>query len=101
MGLNAALVDFRGKILDRIDDPTNLLHKVLPSMDEKPGHLLSKIDWYGDTYFNYLQMPQFLSEWADLEERAQTPQEQSLVAAIRNVADRCLRDRGLLRFIGD
>jgi hypothetical protein len=68
---------------------------------EDPGPLLSKIDWHGNTHFNYLQMKQFLGEWDQLGSRAQRPQEKALVLDDRVLACRCQQDRGLLRFIGD
>ena len=103
MGLGIALVDFRGQILDRADDPKNFLHRALPPADDESESLLSKIDWYGDTYFNHIQMKRFLAEWQKLEHLAQTPEELTLVAAVRDLAVRCQKDEGLvvLRFIGD
>jgi hypothetical protein len=79
----------------------NFLHKLLPSANPDSDCLLAKIDWYGDTYFNYLQMKQFIVGWSQLARRAQTPEEQALVSGIRGLAMRCETDRDLLRFIGD
>ena len=101
MGLGVALVNFRGEILDRVDDPKNFLHRLLPPADEDADSLLSKVDWYGDTYFNHLQMQHFLTEWDQLARRAQTPEEQALVAGVRNLAVLCQNDVTVLRFIGD
>jgi len=104
MGLGIVLMDFLGEILDRVDDTGNFLHRALPPADDESESTLAKIDWYGDTYFNYLQMKRFLAEWhqlAQLAQLAQTPDEQALVAAVNGLAHRCQRDRGLLRFIGD
>lgn len=101
MGLGIALVDFRGEILERVDDTKNFLHRLLPPADDESASVLAKIDWYGDTYFNYLQMKRFLTEWQQLVERAQTPEEQALVTAVRGLALRCQSDRNMLRFIGD
>ena len=101
MGLGIALVDFRGEILDRVDDTKNSLHKLLPSVDEQSESILAKIDWYGDTYFNYLQMKRFLTEWQQLTERARSTEEQALVTTVANLARRCQSDRNILRFVGD
>jgi hypothetical protein len=101
MGLGIALVDCNGQILDRVGDPRNFLHRLLPPADEESESLVAKIDWYGDTYFNYLQMKRFLVEWDWLATRARTPEEQALIAAVRNLAVRCQKDRDILRFIGD
>jgi hypothetical protein len=89
------------EVLDRVDDPHNFLHGLLPPADEESHQLLAKIDWYGDTYFNYLQMKIFLDEWDQLARRAQTPEERTLLDEVRRLALRCQKDREILRFIGD
>jgi hypothetical protein len=101
MGLGIVLTDCNGKFLERVDDPKNFLHKLLPPGDEASESVLAKIDWYGDTYFNYLQIKRFLEEWDQLGHRAKTPEENELVDGVRRLATRCREDRSLLRFIGD
>src|SRR5579863_2156232 len=101
MGLGIVVTDYSGKVFDRIGDPKNFLHKLLPAADEDSAALLTKIDWYGDTYFNYIQMKRFIEEWDELEHRAQRPEERELVDGVKCLAIRCQRDRNLLRFIGD
>lgn len=104
MGLGIAIVDFVGEILDRVDDPHNFLHRLLPPASEESDSMLSKVDWYGDTYFNYLQMKRFLAEWDEMAGRAKTPEERGLISGVRKLAVRCREDRGnvnVLRFIGD
>ena len=101
MGLSTALTDCNGKILERVDDPKNLLHRLLPPADEASGSVLAKIDWYGDTYFNYLQIKRFLEEWDQLEKRAKSPEEKPLIEGVRRLAVQSQKDRGLLRFIAD
>jgi hypothetical protein len=100
MGLSIALTDCNGKILETVDDPKNFLHRLLPSGEESQN-LLAKIDWYGDTYFNYLQIKEFLEEWDKLEQRATSPEEKALIDGVRRLAMQSAKDRGLLRFIGD
>ncbi len=101
MGLGIALEDFKRETLDRVDDTQNFLHRLLPPASEDSDSLLARIDWYGDTYFNYLQMRQFLCEWDELANRAQTPEERALLSGVRNLASRCQKDRNILRFVGD
>jgi hypothetical protein len=101
MGLSIILADCNGELIERLDDPKNVLHKLLPASSETSSAALAKIDWYGDTYFNYLQMMQFLGEWDQLERRAESSQEKAVVSGVRQLAMRCQKDRGLLRFIGD
>lgn len=101
MGLNIVVTDYRGEIFEKVDDPKNFLHRLLPPSDEESTSLLAKIDWYGDTYFNYLQVKRFLEEWDGVGQRVQTPEEHELVEGVRRLAKRCQQDRSLLRFIGD
>jgi len=101
MGISIALVDSKSDVIDRVDDEKNFLHKLLPPVDEDSQSLLAKIDWYGDTYFNYLQMKGFLREWDGMTARAKTREERDLVNAVRELALRCQRDQEVLRFIGD
>jgi hypothetical protein len=101
MGLGVALIDFKYEVLDRVDDPHNFLHRLMPPPDEESPELLAKIDWFGDTYFNYLQMKNFLAEWDRLGHSARTQDEGTLLEQVRHLAVRCQRDREILRFIGD
>lgn len=101
MGLNIVLIDFNGKPIESIDDPKNFLHRLLPPSDEASDSMLAKIDWYGDTYFNYLQMKRFLEEWDRLEQGTESSEDKILISALRRLALRCQQDRCLLRFIGD
>jgi hypothetical protein len=89
MGLGIAVVTFTGEIVDRVDDPRNFPHRLLPPADEDSDQLLAKVDWYGDTYFNYLQMKRFLREWDEMGKRARTTEEQTLIAVVRKFAVRC------------
>jgi len=101
MGLNIVLTDCNGEFVERIDDPRNLLHRLLPPADEESESVLAKIDSYGDTYFNHLQIWRFLREWDELEQRVQSPEEKELIIGVRHLALRCQKDRTLLRMIGD
>jgi hypothetical protein len=51
MGLGIVVTDYTNEVFDRVDDPKNILHRILPPADEESASLLSKIDWYEDTYF--------------------------------------------------
>jgi hypothetical protein len=101
MGLSIAMSGLDGKILERIDDPRNVLHRLLPPASDTDNRCLAKIDWYGDTYFNYLQIPGLLAELDELGRRASTGEESTLIVAISELAVRCSQKRFLLRFIGD
>lgn len=61
--MNVVLTDCNGELIESINDPKNFLHKLLPPADEASDSVLAKIDWYGDTHFNYLPIKLFLEEW--------------------------------------
>ena len=103
MGLIIRLETERGKELDRVDDPKNLLHKLLPLHDDTSFQLLRFVDWYADTTFNGLQAPVVISELNRIaEERAETPEGKALLADIARLADHCLGVGPFyLKFYGD
>ncbi|HXA51669.1 MAG TPA: hypothetical protein VNV86_15240 [Candidatus Acidoferrum sp.] len=70
--------------------------------DEWGGRIESIADPYGDTVFNPLQIPRFLSEWADVVLNARTDEDKTLVSQIETLARRCADEVHLyLKFIGD
>lgn len=101
MAIEVALQNERGEVLVIVHDSRNLMPRLLErSMADEP--FLGQIDWYGDTVFNRVQMPLFLSAWRALAQQAQTPDETKLVREIRELAERCESDVHLyLKFIGD
>lgn len=61
--------------------------------------LLHYIDPYGDTYFNQVQMSDFLADWDSLQPEGVERQQWTVV---RDMAVRCQNEPHLyLRFIGD
>jgi hypothetical protein len=102
MGLRIALEDENGKVVEALSDEKNLLRKLLPAELGLPHSLLGFIDPYGDTVFNRLQMNQFLAEWGNITEQARTPEEKSLMAGVKALAQSCEAGVHLyLKFIGD
>jgi hypothetical protein len=103
MGLDIQLQDEFGGQIDSILDPKNLLPGLLPPDEKIEAYpMLSGIDLYGDTVFNRLQMPRFLSEWAEVASNARTEEERKLVLDIQELARRCSDDvHKYLKFIGD
>jgi hypothetical protein len=101
MGFDINLEKERGEVVATVEDPKNLLHRVLErSLVDEPR--LAEIDWNGNTIFNRLQMPRFLSEWQTLANHSQSPEEAKLVSEIRELAERCESGVHLyLKFIGD
>jgi hypothetical protein len=102
MGLGIELQDELGGQLDMVADPKNFLGRLLPQNDDPLHPMLASIDSYGDTVFNRMQMPRFLSEWSEISEKAQSPDERELVAKIESLARRVQDDVHLyLKFVGD
>ena len=101
MGFAINLETERGEILATLLDPTNLLHRLLErSSGLEP--ILEEIDWYGNTVFNRLQIPRFLSNWETLASQAQNPNELEMVNHVKALAIRCGKSVHLyLKFVGD
>jgi len=102
MGLTVLVETEAGEPIDRVEDPTNVLHRFLPNPKDARFRYLGTIDWYGDTVFNDLQIPQFLEEWAQITDMAPVPAESALVRTIKQVAQRAGNERHLsLKIYGD
>jgi hypothetical protein len=101
MGFDINLQTERGEVLKTVSDPQNLVHRLLErSIPEEPQ--LAEIDWYGDTVFNRLQMPRFLTQWKILASHAQTPEQLRITEDVKELATRCKESVHLyLKFIGD
>jgi hypothetical protein len=101
MGFDINLQDERGVVRATIGDPQNLLHRLLErSFADEPQ--LVEIDWNGDTVFNRLQMPRFLSHWKILADHIKTPEEAKVVEDVRALAMECEGAVHLyLKFVGD
>lgn len=101
MGLDIALQNERGQVIETVGDPKNLLHRVLErAIPDEPG--LAEIDWNGDTTFSRLQVPRFLSQWAVVMRHSQSAEERDLTRKIEFLAERCRDGVHLyLKFIGD
>jgi hypothetical protein len=101
MGFDINLEKEHGEVFDSIEDPTNILHRLLERCGGDDSHL-AEIDWNGDTTFNRLQIPRFLAEWETLAQYSKSPEEAKLVADVRRLAERCASGVHLyLKFIGD
>jgi len=102
MGLTVCLETEAGESLEQVEDPTNILHRLLPRPADANYRWCSTIDWYGDTVFNRLQAPHLLEEWRRISTLASQPDEVSLMRAVERMAEK-LEDGGhiYLRFYGD
>jgi hypothetical protein len=103
LGIEVQLQDEMGGRIDSVADPRNRLGDLLPPGEKINSYpMLAGIDPYGDTVFNPLQIPRFLSEWADVVSKAQTEEDQTLVTQIESLARRCASEvHTYLKLIGD
>ncbi len=102
MGLGIVLQDERGKRIDGVEDPTNILHRLLPSPDDMSSRCLRYVDWYGDTVFNRRQIGDVLEELQLLSKKAHADDEKELLGRIINLARRCQGEAHLyVKFCGD
>jgi len=102
VGLAIVLQDERGTRIDGVEDPRNILHRLLPSADDPKSRCLRYVDWYGDTVFNRWQIVDVLDELRLLVEKAQGDDEKSLLDRIIDLAERCKHEPHLyVKFCGD
>jgi hypothetical protein len=102
MGITTVLETEDGKPLATVEDPTNVLHRILPAVDDPNYQCLNCIDWYGDTVFNYLQGRQFVAEWEMLKPETGDAEAQKVFEAIRKLGQRLQKERHVyLKFYGD
>ena len=103
MGISARVVHKRGdQVGDSVNDPADLLHKLLPSPDDESYRCLGFIDWYGKTTFNRYQITSFLRELARIGMRTDRPEERALLARLEALALLCKENPNrLLEFLGD
>ncbi len=100
MGINVVLVNFRGGVIGRIDDPNNRVRRLLPTRSAESFRLIDGIDKYDNTVFSRLQMKQFLSEWLELRDTASAQGCLDLHEQIDALARRC-ETHFYRRFEGD
>jgi len=102
VGLGIVLQDERGTRIDGVDDPTNILHRLLPPADDSRSRCLRYVDWYGDTVFNRQQIGDVLEELQVLSEKARSGDEKQLLGRIIDLARRCKSEPHLyVKFCGD
>jgi len=102
MGLKIRLEDERGQRLDGVEDPTNILHRLLPSPDDGGFRCLGYVDWYGNTVFNRQQMPDFIEEVRRLAKNVTDDEEVELLGRIVEMALVCQNKvHRYLKFYGD
>ena len=102
MGIETVIMDSGGQKLDSVEDPTNILHRVLPSPDDASFQCLNRIDWYGDTVFNRHQFPVLRDELQRLICVLPVTEHRLLLHRVDSLAARCEAEPHLyLKFVGD
>jgi hypothetical protein len=102
MGFSIVLENERGEAIATLEDPVNLLHKILPSPDDKGFHYLNQIDWYGDTTFNRLQLTGLRLELLQLKNTVTLPDAIALLTQLDELAARSQVEPHLyMKFYGD
>lgn len=102
MGLAVVLEDERREKIDGVEDPTNILHRLLPTSDDRNFSCLRYVDWYGDTVFNRQQLPDLVEEVRRIAKRVTDHEEIELLGRIVELALRGQSQPHLyLRFVGD
>jgi len=102
MGLSVVVQTEASKVLKRLDDPKNVLHRVLPHSDDTTFTCLRFVDWYGDTVFNSLQMQAIEEELDRLADKSVNEEDKEMLARLNElVRYGQSRGRSFLKFIGD
>ena len=100
MGLLIRLEDQDGYEVAFMEE-TELLKPLIPSMDDEAYELLSYVDPYGDTIFNWVQAPALIKDLERAKIRASSEATVALVDRVIALAERALNDQLYLKFSGD
>jgi hypothetical protein len=102
MGITIRLEGENGDVRASIEDPTNVLHRLLPECGDMRFHCLQYVDRYGDTVFNRPQAPRLIEELGWLVLDRTRAEDVRVVEGIRALAERVRDNVHLyLRFYGD
>jgi len=103
MGIEIVLEDANGGKISSLEDPENILHRVLPAQDDQKFQCLNRVDWYGDTTFNRYQIPILRQELRYLTDtEGMSLGEQNFIKELDSLAARALSEPHFyLKFYGD
>lgn len=102
MGIEIVVEAADGRRIASTDDPTNILHRVLPHDDDSNYQCLNRIDWYGDTMFNRHQIPIVKEELQRLSKTVGDAKALALLMRILTLAEQSeAAPHLLLKFYGD
>lgn len=102
MGITVALQAEDGTQLTVVEDPTNVLHKVLPDPEDSSFRWAGSIDWYADTTFNALQAATLRQEWKRLIDAAEEAADRAVLERIDDLIRQAAEGVHLyVKFYGD
>jgi hypothetical protein len=102
MGIEVVVEDDQRTVIASLEDPRNLLHRVLPHHDDASFQFLNRVDWYGDTTFNRHQIPDVRRELKRLESAERSAEELDFVRRLDALAAKAEVEPHLyLKFYGD
>jgi len=102
MGIDVRLEDEDGNEEKVILDPNFKIEKLLPELKDTSSCCLRFVDPYGDTMFNSLQMPTFISELENAIDKVVDPESKEIGREILKLAKICKTDQHqYLKFYGD
>jgi hypothetical protein len=102
MGIQVTLEGSGNEVLGSIEDPENILHGILPKIDDETYDCLRFVDPYGDTIFNRLQMAPLRADIRRLLAGVRNPKEVALLNRIDDLALKCEQAvHCFLKFYGD
>jgi hypothetical protein len=102
LGLNIEIHDERGKVLELVTDENNLVMRIAGKTSFEVSPMLASLDPYGNTIFNRIQIPQFLSELSARRKESTADDEITLANKVVRLAETvCDSVHLYLAFIGD
>ena|SRR5665213_1150172 len=90
------------KLAPAVEDPGNVLRRILPSEIDESYPLLRYIDPYGSTTFNRIQVKDIRKEWARIRDKARSVEQRDIIDSVARLMEMCVSDlHTYIRFIGD
>lgn len=99
MPISVRLIRESGEQLRAVVDEGGLIDRAAAESDSR---LLRYIDLYGDTYFNKLQMADFLADWDNTRGSIKSAADGLCWSKVKSFAEECAaRTHLYLQFVGD
>jgi hypothetical protein len=100
MPIRVRLIRESGEQVESVTDLTGFIARC--ASEGQGWRLLRYVDEYGDTYFNKLQMADFLADWDAAEALIGSSEDASLWREVRRLASECQERTHLyLKLVGD